>query len=408
MLSSSWHTVSCIRSSELASRKQCVRFISLTGAIERGLRKGQRSLDGKGEVHDRSRGLRPVELDRRQEENGPPYGRRSTARDFTPNEHVPRTLPYTTAASEFIYGTFAVNAAVRAGRRRLYKLYIHGNDDNHDSIGVRAAQKRAEEAGVEVVKVSGTAWRQLFDRMANGRPHNGFILEASTIPTLPVAHLQQCEAIDKPISARVGQVAPDDAALTGAFLISASTATIRARGKQHRFPILLLLDRVTDLGNLGAILRSAYFFGVNAVVLLDHGTAPLTGVTVKASAGAAELVPIIRIRDETTFIKTSKENGWHFLAAIAPEDTPLINNRVLVPEHDFQEDALKEKPIILMLGNEGEGLRPRIAKMANSTVSIQDAFGKHEAVDSLNVSVAAGILMHDLLRPFLGEKPKSR
>lgn len=373
------------------------------------MRKGQRSLDGQGDVHDRPRGLRPADQrDRRQEDSSTQFVRRNAARDVTTNEHVPRTLPYTTAASEFIYGTFAVNAAIRAGRRRLYKLYIHGNDDDRDSIGAKATQKRAEEAGVEVVKVVGTAWRQLFDRMADGRPHNGFILEASAIPTLPAVHLQQCEAVDKPVNARVGQVAPDDTTLTGAFRISASTAIIRPRGKQNRFPILLLLDRVTDLGNLGAILRSAYFFGVNAVVLLDHGTAPLSGVTVKASAGAAELVPIIRIRDETTFIKTSKENGWHFLAAIAPEDTPLINNRVLVPEHDFQEDVLKEKPIVLMLGNEGEGLRPRIAKMANSTVSIQDAYGKHEAVDSLNVSVAAGILMHDLLRPFLGEKPRSR
>lgn len=408
MLSSTRHTLSFIRSIEVVSRKHRVRYISLTGAIERGLRETQRSLDGKRDARGRPRGLRPADRQAgRREETESQYKRRDTEKDVTSNEPVPRTLPYTTAASEFIYGTFAVNAAIRAGRRQLYKLYIHGSDENRDSIGARATQKRAIEAGVEVLKVSGTAWRQLFDRMADGRPHNGYILEASPIPTLPVAHLQQCDAVDKPVCARVGQVAPDDTALSGAFQISASTATIRSRGTQRRFPVLLLLDRVTDLGNLGAILRSAYFFGVNAVVLLDHGTAPLSGVTVKASAGAAEIVPIVRIKDETTFIKTSKENGWHFLAAIAPEDTPLINNRVLVPEHDPTEDILKEKPVVLMLGNEAEGLRPRIAKMANSTVSIQDAYGKHEAVDSLNVSVAAGILIHDLLRPFLGETSKS-
>lgn len=387
--------------------KPCVRHISLTGAIERGLRKGQRSLDGKGD--ERPRRLSPSDnRDGTQEEFRTQYERRRFDQEPAGSGSVPRILPYTTAASEFIYGTFAVNAAVRAGRRQLYKLYIHGNDGQVDSIGARAAEKRAREADVEVVKVAGLAWRQLFDRMSEGRPHNGYILEASRIPTLPVAHLQSCEGVDSAVIARLGQIAADDNTLTNAFQVSGSIASIRPKGRQHRYPILLLLDRVTDLGNLGAILRSAYFFGVNAVILLDHGTAPLSPVSIKASAGAAEIIPIIRIRDETTFIKTSKENGWHFLAAVAPEDTPLVNDRVLLPEHDFAEETLKEKPIVLMLGNEGEGLRPRIARMANSTVSIQDAYGKHDAVDSLNVSVAAGILMHNLLQPFLGKQTKTR
>lgn len=393
--------------STLASGRQCVRSISLTGAIERGLRKGQRSLDGKHD--DRPRRLRPV--DGRERESEAPLilsTRRDTNEGPSQKEHVPRTLPYTTAASEFIYGNFAVNAAIKAGRRQLYKLYIHGNEDQHDSVGARAAQRRAQEAGLEVVKVAGPVWRQLFDRMSEGRPHNGYILEASRVPTLPVAHLGPCESVDSPIRARLGQVALEDDAVANAFEATGSIASIRAKGKQHRFPILLLLDRVTDLGNLGAILRSAYFFGVNAIVLLDHGTAPLSAVTVKASAGAGEVLPIMRIKDETGFIKTSKENGWHFLAAVAPDTPQLVNDRVLVPEHDFAEDILQTKPVVLMLGNEGEGLRPRIARLANSTVSIQDAYGKHDAVDSLNVSVAAGILMHDLLRPFLGKQIRPR
>jgi 21S rRNA (GM2251-2'-O)-methyltransferase len=400
-------SVSILRLHLLISETQFVRRISLTGAIERGLRKGQRSLDGRS--NDRPRGLRETDRSARtQQIPRNRYGGTESQEESEQYVPAPRILPYTTAASEFIYGTFAVNAAIKAGRRKLYKLYVHSSEDQHDSIGARAIHRRAQEAGLEVIKVGGTAWRQLFDQTSEGRPHNGYILEASRIPTLPVAQLQPCGTRDSPVQVRLGQVALEDDALSTAFQRTGSTASIRAKGKQQRYPILLLLDRVTDLGNLGAILRSAYFFGVNGVVLLDHGTAPLSAITIKASAGAAEVIPIMRIKDETGFIKTSKENGWHFLAAVAPENTPLVNDRVLVPEHDFAEETLQQKPVVLMLGNEGEGLRPRIARMANSTVSIQDAFGKHDAVDSLNVSVAAGILMYDLLRPFLGYHTKTR
>merc|ERR1711939_434982 len=385
-----------VRNSRTLSLSPSIRHISLTGAIERGLRKGQRTLDGK-QVGIAREGRPSDGYTRTQSENRAQSGRYNGVKTGGSTERVPHALPYTTAASEFIYGTFAVNAAIKAGRRQLYKLYIHGIDDNKDSMGGRATQKRAEAAGVEVVKVSGPQWRHLFDRVAENHPHNGFILEASPVPTLPAVHLQECQDLGEPVSVKLGPAALDDATLAAGFQIASTTASIRPRGRQHRYPVLLFLDRITDLGNLGAILRSAYYFGVNAVVLLDHGTAPLSAVTVKASAGAAEIVPILRIKDETSFIKTSKENGWHFLAAIAPEDTPLVNNRVVIPEHDSAEESLKEKPMVLMLGNEGEGLRPRIARMANSTVSIQNIFGKHGAVDSLNVSVAAGILMHDML-----------
>jgi tRNA G18 (ribose-2'-O)-methylase SpoU len=397
---------------KLALGQHSNRAISLTGAIERGLRKGQHSLDGKSVGRPR----RPRYRDDGEGSQQGTWSMRSGRRredddsegDSDRHGRVPRTLPYTTAASDFIYGTSAVNAVFKAGRRKLYKLYIHGDDEHRGSVGAKAILRRAQEAGVEVTKVSGQGWRRLFDQTSEGRPHNGYILEASRIPTLPVAHLQAVEKIGAPVRARVGQVALEDEAASGAFQTTGSVATLPIVGRQLNYPILLLLDRVTDLGNLGAIVRSAYFFGVNGIVLLDHGTAPLSAITIKASAGAMEFLPIMRIKDETGFIKTSKENGWHFLAAIAPEDTPLVNDRVQVPQHDFSEDTLGQKPVVLMMGNEGEGLRPRIARMANSTVSIQDGYGKHEGVDSLNVSVAAGILMHDLLRPFLGKQKRSK
>lgn len=250
---------------------------------------------------------------------------------------------------------------------------------------------------------SGSGWKMLFDRMADHHPHNGCLLEVSPIPVLPVTSLDTVESAGGQVSVQVGRLTQEDAAVTEAFGVEHNTARLPMQRRQKRFPIFLLLDRVTDLGNLGAIIRSAYYFGVNAIVLLDHGTAPLNAITVKASTGAAELMPILRIKDEADFISASKANGWHFVSAISPEDVPLVNNRVIIPEYDMIADGLGEQPVVLMLGNEGEGLRPRIARQSDSHLTIQDAHMQHSGVESLNVSVAAGILMHQLLRPFLGK-----
>ena len=410
MQSLSRNALNIIRGSTSSALCISSRHISLTGAIERGLRQSQKSLDKR---YDRRDSGYPDERPAKRTR----YGEREREQDadFNSEQHigdrrfdrntppVPRNLPYTTAASEYIYGTFAVNAAIRSRRRKLYKLYMHGRDDGKEDIGSASLRRRAEAAGVQVIQTSGNGWKFLFDRLTD-RPHNGCILEASAIPVLPVTSLANVAKAGDPVATQVGQLTSEDVAIAEAFGVVDRLAKLPMRTRPKRYPVVLLLDRITDLGNLGAILRSGYFFGVNAVVLLDHGTAPLSGVTVKASAGAAELLPILRIKDETGFITASKANGWHFVAAISPEDTPLVNNRVSIPEFKESTNGLKENPIVLMLGNEGEGLRPRISRMSNSTVTIQDAVSQHFGLDSLNVSVAAGILMHDLLRPFLGNK----
>jgi 21S rRNA (GM2251-2'-O)-methyltransferase len=373
------------------------RHISLTGAIERGKRQAQRTLEG-----DRSDGVRTFARPSRRWT--PEASNHQNSEVESDAEYVPQRLPYTTASSEFIYGGHAVKIALKARRRQLHKLYILRDAETQRDDGL--IEHRAQDSGVEVVKVNGQGWKQLFSRTSGNHPHNGYILETSPIPTLSVSHLEPCEKLGDAVAVKVAEDAPLDNISPEAFRMQDSVAKLRALGNKKRYPILLLLDRITDLGNLGAIMRSAYFFGVSGIILLDHGTAPLSAITIKASAGAAERIPVLRIKDETSFIKASQANGWHFLASISPEDLPLKRGQILIPEHETTEESLKTKPMVLMMGNEGEGLRPRLARMADSSVTIQDATSKHDGVDSLNVSVAAAILMHDLLRPFLS-RPKS-
>ncbi|KPI44244.1 rRNA methyltransferase 1, mitochondrial [Cyphellophora attinorum] len=192
-------------------------------------------------------------------------GAREHSRDDF-KEILRASIPYTTASSEFIYGSSAVNAAIRARRRKCYKLYVHRSRHEAEDPG-SAMLRRAKAAGIPVVSTSGPDWKAAFDRMTQKRPHNGFLLEVSPIPVLPVDALDQVSAPGETVSAQVGRLTPEDAAIISAFNVQHSTARLPMRSKQQqqdRYPILLFLDRVTDLGNLGAIIRSAYYFGVNA------------------------------------------------------------------------------------------------------------------------------------------------
>ena len=312
---------------------------------------------------------------------------------------APESIHYTTAASEFLYGTFAVKAALQAGRRSLYRLYVyrtqvpteqpeHENDDP-------AIRKLAKAAGVEVLDVAGPSWRSLMNKMTKTRPHNGYVLEASPLPKLPLTKL---EPVDQDSAVVSVELASEDKALTKAFVTEGLQAEIPWRKQGGRFPFLLMLDRILDPGNLGAILRSAYFLGVDGVIVIGHGSAPLTEVAIKASAGAAEYVPIMTVQNDNGFISMSRENGWKFFAAVAPESASVLTKEASMEDQQLQDTTvLLDHPCVLLLGSEGEGLRPRLQRKANAFSSIRGDSSATAVVDSLNVSVAAALLTQRFL-----------
>jgi 21S rRNA (GM2251-2'-O)-methyltransferase len=93
--------------------------------------------------------------------------RASTATGIKP--FVPESLPYTTAASEFLYGYSVVVAALKGGRRKLYNLYVHTRGANHE--GVTTILARARSAGVKIREV-GDEYSRVLDKASSGRPHN--------------------------------------------------------------------------------------------------------------------------------------------------------------------------------------------------------------------------------------------
>ncbi|MBF0437768.1 MAG: 23S rRNA (guanosine(2251)-2'-O)-methyltransferase RlmB [Magnetococcales bacterium] len=146
-------------------------------------------------------------------------------------------------------------------------------------------------------------------------------------------------------------------------------------------PVLLLLDNVEDPRNLGAILRSAEAFGVEAVVLPRDRTAPLSGVAIKVSSGAAERVDVVRVTNLARAMVELKERGV-VLVGLDGEA-----NRVL-------EDGALHGPLALVLGGEGKGLRRLTRERCDAMLSIPMVGG----VGSLNVSTAAGIALYEVRR----------
>lgn len=145
-------------------------------------------------------------------------------------------------------------------------------------------------------------------------------------------------------------------------------------------PFLLILDGITDPHNFGAILRSAEACGVHGVIIPKRRSVTLSAVVAKTSAGAVEYVPVARVVNLTAVIKELKNNGiW--VACADMEGESLIT-------------ANMEAPLAIVVGAEGEGVSRLVKENCDFSVKIP-MMGK---IQSLNASVAASILMFEVVR----------
>ena len=151
----------------------------------------------------------------------------------------------------------------------------------------------------------------------------------------------------------------------------------KSRGEE---PFVFVLDGVTDPHNLGAILRSAEAGGVHGVIIPKRRAVGLTGTVSKTSAGAINHIAVARVGNITNTLSELKKRGLWITCA----DTQGKS----IYDADFGG------PIAIVLGAEGEGVSRLVAKNADFCVSIP-MFGK---IPSLNVSVAAGILIYEAVR----------
>lgn len=146
-------------------------------------------------------------------------------------------------------------------------------------------------------------------------------------------------------------------------------------------PFVLILDGITDVRNFGAIARTAECAGVDAIVIPQHGSVSVGGDAVKASAGALLHIPVCRERSVRGAVQFLKDNGYRVVAVSEKAD---IN----YTEANFTD------PVALVMGAEDVGISPDVYELCDLRVGIP-MFGK---IGSLNVSVAAGVLMYEVVR----------
>ncbi len=150
---------------------------------------------------------------------------------------------------------------------------------------------------------------------------------------------------------------------------------------QGKEPFFLIVDRVTDVRNFGALVRTADCAGLTGIIMADKGNAPITGDAVKTSAGALHHMPVCRVMDMRKTIKLLKQNGIQIVACTEKAHTLL-----------FQIDL--KGPLAIVMGSEEDGISPELLKDADVLVKIP-LLGH---IESLNVSVAAGVAIYEAIR----------
>ena len=146
-------------------------------------------------------------------------------------------------------------------------------------------------------------------------------------------------------------------------------------------PFFLILDRITDVRNFGAITRTAECAGLTGIIIPDKGNALISADAMKTSAGALSYVPICRVRDFKKTIQTLKENGIQVLACTEKASITL-----------YEVDLVS--PVAIILGSEEDGISHTLLRDADHLIKIP-MYGN---IASLNVSVSAGIVLYEVIR----------
>lgn len=150
---------------------------------------------------------------------------------------------------------------------------------------------------------------------------------------------------------------------------------------QGKDPLFLVVDRVTDVRNFGAMARTADCAGLTGIIIGDKGNAPITGDAVKTSAGALNYLPVCKVPDVRKIISLLKQNGIKVVACTEKATDDVYASNLT-------------GPLAIIVGSEEDGISPDLLKVADQLVKIP-MFGN---IASLNVSVAAAISMYEAVR----------
>jgi len=241
------------------------------------------------------------------------------------------------AQQEWLYGLHAMQAVIENEPERLIEVWVLKGRDDERLINI---VNQARRFGVSVQFCN----RKVLDDKVKGEQHQGIVARAKPAKTLDESDLDQ---------------------------LLESTPV----------PLLLVLDGVTDPHNIGACLRTADAAGAHALIAPKDKSGGLTGTARKVACGAAEVVPFIQVTNLSRTLKQLQDKGvW--VIGTAGEAEQLIY------------DCKLSGPMALVMGAEGKGMRRLTRETCDELVKLPMA----GSVSSLNVSVATGVCLYEIVR----------
>ncbi|KAJ2726212.1 hypothetical protein GGI07_000689 [Coemansia sp. Benny D115] len=274
---------------------------------------------------------------------------------------------------EFIYGLSAVEAALKQGNREHYGLIAkrsNGGDVTKSRLG--DITQLVTEMDLSVKWVQG----QEITEIVGVSNHQGVALKTSKL-----------------VANRIKDLGPF---VDGEHEITQTGGAVVKYGSRRSVPLWLCLDGIQDTHNLGSILRTALYFGVDGVLLDGDEYCRPSAVVSKISCGAMECLPIFKVNATRRFFNKAKANGWKVLCTTT--HSTAVAESVMVD--DLPEQT---QPTILVMGGESNGISQGILDLSDLNVHIEERSDVPSFIDSLNVGVAAGVILSKINIP---KKPR--
>ena len=241
----------------------------------------------------------------------------------------------------WIWGRNVVLETLHAGQWPIVELLVTDSSDDVRNEAVRLADRR----GTPVTTVD----EATLTKKCRSGEHQGLAARMSPFPYLTIDQLQTQLPVDA---------------------------------------VAVVLDHLQDPFNFGAIVRSASTLGIDGIVIADREQSEVNSLVARSSAGAVNHIPIVRTGDLPHVVDRFHGAGYQVIAASEKSDVSIF-------------DGNFRRPTVVVIGNEGRGIRPEL--LARCDVSVQIPMSGH--VGSLNAAVAAGILFYEIRRQRLASNP---
>lgn len=279
-----------------------------------------------------------------------PSSPRPRGKPKTPHPQTPSSQPSAGGGGKlWLYGRHAVEAALLNSRRTCHQLLA--TDEALERLDKAARNRVPEIRRVERADLDA--------KLGEHVVHQGLALAVAPLPSLSLE-----KAAGAPASADLPEAADGD-----------------TDPGQDRTATVLVLDRINDPQNLGAILRSAVAFGVRAVIVPHRQSAELGGAVAKAASGALDMIPIVEVTNLSRALDQLKDLGY-WRAGLDGSAMQIL------------DEAPKFEKLALVLGAEGSGIRRLVAEHCDLMLKLPIS----DKMESLNVSVACGIALYGLAR----------